>query len=207
MSTDQLDNLDLLERSLQQMSVVIGGIRLEQSTLPTPCADWDVRALVQHVTVKDLHNFASRTRGETADWQAPADELGPNWRVQFDQGAQTLLEVWAAVDPDATFTLPSGGEAPVRTRADHQIAELCVHAWDLVRATSQEIELDDEAAEQGLQWAQHMLRPEMRGPGKAFGDVVPVTESAPVYDRLAGWFGRDPQWRAKQTVATRPSDR
>jgi hypothetical protein len=39
-----------------------------------------------------------------------------------------------------------------------------------------------------------MLRPEFRGPDKAFGVEVPVPDDAPVYDRLAGWFGRDPGW-------------
>ena len=206
MSSNGVDNLDLLERALQQMSAVIGGIRLEQSGLPTPCAEWDVRTLVQHVTAKDLRNFAIRTRGETADWQAPADELGPNWQAHFDEGAQQLLEVWATVDPDATYTLPGGTELPVRTQADQQIAELCVHAWDLVQATGQDMPLDGEAAEHGLQWAQRMLKPEARGPGKAFGEEVRVPDSAPVYDRLAGWFGRDPRWSATAAQAT-SSDR
>jgi hypothetical protein len=35
---------------------------------------------------------------------------------------------------------------------------------------------------------------EFRGPDKAFGVEVPVADDAPVYDRLAGWFGRDPGW-------------
>jgi hypothetical protein len=36
--------------------------------------------------------------------------------------------------------------------------------------------------------------PEFRGPGKAFGVEVPVPDDAPAYERLAGWFGRDPGW-------------
>jgi hypothetical protein len=39
-----------------------------------------------------------------------------------------------------------------------------------------------------------MLRPEFRGPGKAFGVEVPVPDDAPAYERLAGWFGRNPGW-------------
>ena len=207
MSTEEIDNLDLLERSLQQMSAVIGGIRLEQSGLPTPDADWDVRTLVQHVVAKDLRNFVAATRGDMADWQAPPDELGPNWRAQFDDGAEQVLATWAAVDPDAVVTMPGGAEMPLRTRADQQIAELCVHAWDMVVATGQRIELDDEAAEHGLNWGHRMLKPEMRGPGKAFGYEVPVADDAPVYDRLAGWFGRDPQWSATPANASNQAGR
>jgi hypothetical protein len=57
------------------------------------------------------------------------------------------------------------------------------------------VPLDDELAEHALAWSRGMLRPEYRGPDKAFGVEVPVAGDAPAYDRLAGWFGRDPDWR------------
>jgi len=77
----------------------------------------------------------------------------------------------------------------------HQITELATHDWDLAKATGQvPAELDPALAEHALRWSRGMLRPEFRGPGKAFGVEVPVAEDAPVYDRLAGWFGRDPGW-------------
>lgn len=195
---EEIDNLDLLERSLQQMSTVIGAILLEQSGMPTPCAEWDVRELVRHVTTKDLRNFAAAIRGETIDWQAPAGDLGPNWQAQFDEASMSLLEAWAGVDPDEIVKLPTGGEGPLRARADQQIAEMCVHAWDLVHATGQQIDLDEEPAERALAWSKATLRPEARGPGKPFGEEVAVSEDAPAYDRLAGWFGRDPRWQAHQ---------
>jgi uncharacterized protein (TIGR03086 family) len=88
-----------------------------------------------------------------------------------------------------------GGEAPLRARADQQITELAVHDWDLARATGQQPGgLDPALAEHALAWSRGMLRPEFRGPDKAFGLEVPVPDDAPVYDRLAGWFGRDPGW-------------
>ena len=88
-----------------------------------------------------------------------------------------------------------GGEAPLRARADQQITELAVHDWDLARATGQDLAgLDPALAEHALAWSRGMLRPEFRGPDKAFGVEVPVPDDAPVYDRLAGWFGRDPGW-------------
>lgn len=192
--TEDTDTLELLRRSLDQMSKVIGRIRPDQTGLPTPCADWDVRELVSHIINKDLPNFAIVARGENADWQAPPAELGDDWKAEFDAGAAQLMELWESVPVDRMVALPNGQDVPVRSRADQQIAEFCVHAWDLARATGQPSDLDAEPAEHGLGWSRRMLRPEARGPGKAFGLEVQVPTFAPVYDRLAGWFGRDPAW-------------
>lgn len=49
-------SLDLLERTLAQSGAIIARVRPEQATLPTPCASWDVRALVNHVA-HDLQQF------------------------------------------------------------------------------------------------------------------------------------------------------
>jgi uncharacterized protein (TIGR03086 family) len=90
--------------------------------------------------------------------------------------------------------MPGGGEAPLGGRVDQQIAELAMHGWDLVKATGQRADLDPAVAEHALNWSHRVLRPEFRGPDKAFGLEVPVPPDAPAYERLAGWFGRDPGW-------------
>jgi uncharacterized protein (TIGR03086 family) len=103
---------------------------------------------------------------------------------------------WQAADLDSLVAGP-GGEVPLRMRADNQVTELAVHDWDLARATGQQLaDLDPALAEHALAWSRGMLRPEFRGPDKAFGVEVPVPDDAPAYDRLAGWFGRDPGWTA-----------
>lgn len=192
--TDDTDTLALLRRALDQMGRVIGRIRPDQAGLPTPCADWDVRDVARHVIKKDLRNFAAVARGENPDWQVEPEELGDDWATAFSTAAATLMELWEAVPADQMVELPNGQQAPVRSRADQQIAELCIHAWDLARATGQDTDLHAQPAEYGLAWSRRLLRPEARGPGKAFGPEVQVPSFAPVYDRLAGWFGRDPAW-------------
>jgi uncharacterized protein (TIGR03086 family) len=177
------DTLALLDQALTQMAGVIAAIDPDtEGGLATPCADWDVRALVRHVIGQDLRNFLVVARDITAAWQASADELGADWAAEFQVGADRVLDAWRAADPARLG------------RADQQIAELATHAWDLAKATNQSKALDDALAEHSLSWARQMLRPEHRGPDKAFGAEVPVPPDAPAYDRLAGWFGRDPGW-------------
>ena len=192
--TSDGDTLALLERALDQTAAIIAAIPASQSGLPTPCPDWDARALVRHLVGQDMRNFLVSARGETADWQAPAGELGEDWAAEFRDRAGPLLAAWRAADLAQPIAMPGGGEAPLRGRADQQIAELATHGWDLVKATGQQADLDPVLAEHALAWSHRMLRPEFRGPGKAFGLEVPVSPDAPAYERLAGWFGRDPGW-------------
>jgi hypothetical protein len=70
-----------------------------------------------------------------------------------------------------------------------------VHAWDLTRAAQQSFSLDEGIADHALTWSRQMLQPQFRGEGKAFGEETPVPADAPAYERLAGWFGRDPYWQ------------
>ena len=184
--------MGLVERALDQTAAIIAGIGAGQAALPTPCADWDVRAVVQHLVGQDLRNFTVAARGETADWQAPAEDVGEDWAVAFRDRAAPLMAVWRAADLDRQIAMPGGGQAPLGARASQQMAEFAVHGWDLVKATGQRVSLDPQLAEHALDWSHQMLRPEARG--KAFGLEVPVSPDAPIYDRLAGWFGRDPGW-------------
>jgi uncharacterized protein (TIGR03086 family) len=191
--TSDADTIALLEGALDQTAGLIATIDASQARLATPCTGWDVQALVGHLAGQALRNFLVSVRGETTDWTAPADEIGDDWAETFRERAAPLRAAWRAADLDRPVAGP-GGEAPLRFRADHQITELAVHDWDLARATGQQAGLDPAVAEHALRWSRQMLRPEFRGPDKAFGLEVPVPDDAPAYDRLAGWFGRDPGW-------------
>src|SRR5215207_11427496 len=92
---------------------------------------------------------------------------------------------------------------------DHQITELCVHAWDLTKAAQLSVTLDDELAEHALAWSRQMLQPQFRGQGKAFGNEVPVPADATattaslagsVESRVGSRHGRRaPEWSTAQT--------
>ncbi|HEV7678523.1 MAG TPA: TIGR03086 family metal-binding protein [Candidatus Dormibacteraeota bacterium] len=176
------ENLDLLRRALDQTGTVIERVTPDQHGLPTPCGDWDVTTLVTHVT-GGLDKQAAMARGESPDWRAPMPPLGDDWAADFRAKAAVLLDAWRSAGP---------AQHP---HAEMHIAEQAVHSWDIARATgTPDGDLDPAIAEHALAWSRGMLKPEWRGAGGggAFGDEVPVPDDAPVYDRLAGWFGRNP---------------
>lgn len=188
------DPLMRLFYALEQTSAVIEGIRPEQATLPTPCRSWDVRALVEHV-IDDLRQFTIAASGGRPDWAASAPSVGGDWGSAFRHGTHVLLAAWRERgDISGTVQLPIG-EVPVSFVVNQQIAEFVVHSWDLVRATGQAVDLDPGISAAALDWARTALRPEFRGDedsGKSFGPEVAVPADAPVHDRLAAYFGRQP---------------
>ena len=157
--TPDADTVALLERALDQTAGLIAAIEPHQAGLATPCAGWDVRALVSHLAGRDLRNFLVAARGETPDWTAPDEETGDDWAAAFGDRAGPLRAAWRAADLDRPVAGP-GGQAPLRARADQQIAELAMHDWDVARATGQPAELDPALAEHALRWSHGMLRPE-----------------------------------------------
>ena len=187
-------SLDLLERTLAQTGAIIAHVRPGQATLPTPCASWDVRALVNHV-VHDVQQFTVTVHG--GEWDPPAtDVIGDDWEGAFREGAASLLAAWRRPGAlEQTVRLPFG-EFPAGWRIGQQITDLAVHGWDIAKATGQPTDLDPEVGQLALDWGRENLTPEFRGDeasGQSFGFEVAVADDAPLYDRLAAFFGRDPR--------------
>jgi len=191
--TAESDPIDQLSRALDQTGVIISRVRPEQATLPTPCSSWDVRDLVDHV-VQDVRHFtvtASGGRWESSDI-AP---IGDDWIGAYREAADALMAAWRREGAiDRTLELPFGAVS-ASWSVGQQIANFVVHGWDVAKATGQPTDLDPELGQHALEWAKRNLKPEFRGEegsGRSFGAEVNVDEDAPLQDRLAAFFGRNP---------------
>jgi uncharacterized protein (TIGR03086 family) len=186
-----------LATALDGTGQLVDGVRDEQWDVPTPCADWTVRQLVNHL-VGGNRLFTRVLGGEPLP---PLDQLGR--RGEEDQlggdpaGAfrTSATELLAALRPagvlERTYTVPAAtlpGPAVVHLRT----VETLVHGWDLARATGQQVPFPDDLAEPELMFSRELLGrlPEGRRP---VGPARPVDEDAPAIDRLAALLGRDPQ--------------
>lgn len=187
------DPIDLLSRALDQAGEAIARTRPEQAGLPTPCASWDVRALVNHV-VHDVLLFTEMATGGSRK-RDERDVVGGDWTGAYRDAASPLLAVWQRPGAlDGTVKLPFG-ERPASWQVYQVIADLAVHAWDVAKATGQSTDLDPEVGRVALDWAKQNLTPQFRGDeasGHDFGPEVRVPEDAPIYSQLAGYFGRQP---------------
>ncbi|MPZ86169.1 MAG: TIGR03086 family protein [Actinophytocola sp.] len=175
---------------------VARNVRPDQLDRSTPCPDWDVRALVNHLM------FWSAFRSELAarKQQAPADDpiteqtdlTRGDWAETLASQLDKAVAAWG--EPGATEgdTGLAGGSMPARMIGMMMVGELVVHGWDLARATGQSIETDPAV----LATVHEMVAamgPQGREMG-AFGAEVTVPGSAPMLDRVLGLSGRDPSW-------------
>jgi uncharacterized protein (TIGR03086 family) len=151
---------------------------------PTPCTDWDARALVEHVI--GFHEFlllrpfgvrANRPKtGPAARWEATATAL-------FG-----LLDEPGALDRESE--LPGGGHSSPRTMLGALTTDVLIHTWDLARATGVEHVLDRDLATA----AYDGLPPGTALPADMYAAPVAVADNADATARLVARCGRDPQW-------------
>lgn len=168
--------LRILVHALDQAGDVLDHVHAEQVGNPTPCGDWDVGALADHL-VQAPANFLVMMRGEQMDWSAPTPHLTEGWAATYRVHADDLLHAWHE----------HVGDAPVP--AEFQVAELAIHAWDVAVAIGFPLDrLDPDVAAAGLGFLRENLTAERRG--DAFGaEVEPPTDAGP-YDELAAFAGR-----------------
>jgi uncharacterized protein (TIGR03086 family) len=187
------DLVTALGTALDQTGVIIQKVRPDQAELPTPCSSWDVRALVNHI-VHDIQGFTESAKGG-AFRQGADDVIGDDWITAYGDAAAELLAAWDRPGAtEGTITL-SFGEFPRTWLVGQQIADLAVHAWDVAKAIGRSTDLDPAVGALALEWGRANLSPQFRGDeasGKVFGLEVSVPDDAPLYDRVAGFFGRDP---------------
>ena len=171
-----MDPIGVLSRALDQTGDLLDHVRADVLERPTPCTEWDVSALADHV-VNDSQQFLLMARGKQPDWSAPAPHLTQAWGPTFRATADDLIRAWHDL-----------GDTPPLPPA-LQLAEFAVHDWDLATALGVPVDgLDPEVAELGLEFMQANLTPEMRK--GAFGPEQPAPPGAGPYDRIAAFAGR-----------------
>ncbi|HEX2805024.1 MAG TPA: TIGR03086 family metal-binding protein [Kineosporiaceae bacterium] len=194
--TDHL--VDQLAQLLDTTGQLVAGIGDEQWTAPTPCTEWSVRDLVDHLVAGNLlfagilsgrvtMADAGRLRGVD---QLNGDQLGDRPVAAYRAAADAVVS--AAGRPGVqgqTFTLPVG-TVPGVVALHLRLTEVLVHGWDLARATGQVVAFPDDVVVQELEFTRGALSLVPAG-ATPFAPPRPVRDEAPAIDRLAACLGRD----------------
>ncbi len=185
-----MDLLDLDRKTLEVTRAYVAGTRPDQLGLPTPCAAWDVRALLDHVLGNnDL--YAAGASGRPIDWdERTRDRVGEDPLAAYDRSAAAVTAAFADADPTTEVGFPFG-VIPVQHAVAVHFVDILVHGWDLAVATGQDPALPDDLAEAALAVVA-LYPPEVWGTPQFFADEVASSPDEPAYVRLVKLVGRAP---------------
>ncbi len=184
-----MDLVDQLDGAIEQARPIVHNVTPAQLESPTPCRDWDVRALLNHL-IGIVKMTAARAADEEVDLSTlDQDNIGDSPGAAYDRAAAAAVEGWRKRGTEGTVAF-FGREAPVAVAFHIVLSDLLVHGWDLARATGQDVTWDQALAQERLTVARQMLKPEMRG--NAFGPEVPVSPDADEMTQLVAFLGRQP---------------
>ncbi|MGW1888428.1 TIGR03086 family metal-binding protein [Streptomyces sp. NPDC001970] len=180
---------ELLEATAARAIPVVRGVTPERLAAPTPCTDYDVRALINHL-LQVVVNFQALAAKKDTDFSTTPDRTGGDWQGLFEEETGRLVKAWA--EPGAEEGTTGSLGLPARTVGHMVLGDLTLHVWDLARATGQGYEPDpDVVAELGP--AVEQMAPMARKYG-AFGEPFAVPEDAAPFERVLATTGRDPRW-------------
>ncbi len=200
-----------LDRRAVRLSVdVVDRVEAGDLGRPTPCSEWDLAALLAHMTVQH-QGFALAAQGrrsQRADW-APVP-LGDDPAGRYAAAADLVVTAFAAMPDDAQLHLPELSVErafPAEPALSFHFVDYVVHSWDVARSLGVPLAVDSDVARAALEVALRVPNtPERRGPGFAFGpgieraDGGPDTGESPdsdadaVMDRVLALLGRSPRW-------------
>jgi uncharacterized protein (TIGR03086 family) len=180
--------IDDLDAAAGAMRHVIAGLSSGDGwNLPSPCAGWTVRDVINHVVTGNLRTLAwtnSDNGPPNEDDYLGADPLGA-FNTSFHEVRARLADL---LDRDTSVQTPFAVLSPERL-IEMRCCELAVHAWDVAQATSQSTDFAPETCERVLVIARASVHGLDRTQGP-FGAEQPSPPGASSADRLAAFFGR-----------------
>lgn len=162
-------------------------------TRDTPCTDWSVRDLVNHLASEQLwvpHLLAGATLDEVGT-RYDGDVLGDDPLSVWEKASAAAREAWLSPGALRRTVHVSFGLAPAEEYGWQMTLDLAVHGWDLATALGRPNPVPDVLAGRLLDVLRPMID-DWQGLG-LFDPPVAVGRSAAAPDRLVALLGRRPR--------------
>ena len=186
---------EAFDRAVASTAGIVKAVRPDQAGAPTPCTEWEVRDLLNHI-IGTLWLSEALLAGRT-----PRHPMAPGGLPGTDLACQDPAAAYAEASAAALTAASVGdtltrahttplGDMPGPALAGFTTLDIAVHGWDLAKATGQPAGLDDALTAHVLAFAQLAITPGSRAP--RIGPAMPVAADAPLTDRLVAFMGRQP---------------
>jgi uncharacterized protein (TIGR03086 family) len=186
-----VDTIATVKQVVEETSRLVEGTKDDQLQDKTPCTEWTVRDLINHLTGGAKMFAISIEQGSIPDdvlGEIMGDNLGDDFRSSW---LAAKAQVYGAFGTpgvlEKTVQLPFG-TMPGQAALTIAIVDVATHAADLSKATGQEPP-SDEILETALGLGKQIIGPELRQPG-LFEAERPAPDGAPAADRLLAFAGR-----------------
>ena len=179
---------NLIGRAATRASDLVAEIGKVDFDAPSTCADFDQRALANHLTGFLPYAANAARRGPAMEGESPDFAASPEWVAEFSAMAADTAAAWAepgAMDGSVQF---GRGEMPAANAASITLMELTIHAWDLARSTGHDFSTDPDIAEA----VKNIVSKAVEGGGGEFFGPPVETDSADTLDQANALSGRDP---------------
>jgi uncharacterized protein (TIGR03086 family) len=177
-----MDPLGFHREALSVAQRVVDDIDRSHFLLPTPCDEWNVRQLLEHMI--------GGNRRIAGNPPVPGEDvIGDDLSAAYAAGATGAASTFeAAGGPDRMFSL-SFGEVPGRVAVLARSTDQLAHAWDLAKATGMSTDLSPQMYVTGLELLQLRFATTGRNPA-TYADETQPRDGATAADRFAAFAGR-----------------
>jgi len=184
------DVAELHAQALDATGRIIDGIAADRWHAATPCADWDARALVNHLVSGNLWAAELAAGGtiEGVGSRLDGDLLGDDPAAAYANSAAAAAAVFRRPGALNAPCAVSYGPVPATVYAGHRFLDVLVHGWDLAVATGQDYALDPQLMDQCRQ----IIEPQVEAfrSADALGPEVMVAADAGAQTRFLALLGR-----------------
>jgi uncharacterized protein (TIGR03086 family) len=187
-----MDTVGMMKQVVASADKVVRGTTPAQLANPSPCADWTVRDVINHITGGATMFATCVEEGSVPDDLLPklmgGDNLGDDYVGAWDKAAKRAIAAFDAPGAlEKMVTLPFG-QMPAGVALNIAIFDVLTHAADIAHATGQE--LDDTALiTTAIEVGKQLITPELRMPG-LFDAEQPCAPDATATQQLLAFAGR-----------------
>lgn len=183
-----MDPVETLALAFDEAVAVLSKVTADQWSLPSPCSEWDVRGVAQHMTQGALM-VADCVAGKTFV-PSEGDVVGTDPAAALRAAGDAALAALRA-DPGVLGKIVAMpfGSMPGAVVAGIFTNDEFIHAWDVAKATGQGTDLNPALAQGCLAAARQFITPDLRSHGM-FAAEVAASSAANAADQLAAYTGR-----------------
>lgn len=183
-----MDPVERIDRSTAFAGAKVKGVDAQDMNKPTPCSEFDVRALLNHM-MGNLRMLTRAARDEKPE-RPQGEQFGSNPGEDYEEGRRELLE---AISSPGVFD--RDWQMPFATMSGQVMGTIAfmehlTHGWDVAKATNQDTTMPPDLVADCMQVVQPMDEL-IRTPGVC-GPRIPVPDSASTQDKFVAFLGRTP---------------